>query len=34
VSRLCQAAGHGFDLADIEAAADGLETNLHRYLFV
>ena len=29
VSCLRQAAGHGFDLADIEAAADGLETNLH-----
>jgi hypothetical protein len=34
VSGFCQAAGHGFDLAYIEAATDGLETNLHRFLFV
>ena len=32
VSGLREAAGHGFDLADIEAAADGFETNLHHIL--
>jgi hypothetical protein len=29
-----QTSSHGLDLTDIEAASDGLETNLHRSLSV